>query len=647
MTAAPRRLFAATLFLGAGLLGACDDDSTSPPNVPAVTGVTVSATSPTTARVTFAGVADAVRYDVQRAQGESGGSFTSVGQPTTPVFDDSGLQPNTAYRYRVAAVVRSTSGPFSAEAMVRTPQVVINAPANVQLGTPSSRSVRITFDAVAGATSYVVQRAPGSGGSFAQVGTTTTTSYTDTTVSANTAYRYRVAAVVGGTTGSFSGELAISTPGLPAANLSGDITADRTLHADTVYTLTTFVKVTNGATLRIQPGTVIRGDLGTALFILRGAKIDAQGTAERPIVMTSARNPGERRPGDWGGLILIGNGIINRAAPVILEGTGTGASNPQQTYSGGSDNADNSGTLRYVRIEFAGFGPAQDAELNSLTLAAVGSGTTVEYVQTLAGLDDSFEWFGGAVDAKYLVSYESGDDHFDMSEGYVGRVQYAIAYQSRILQPRPGSGNVSNDPQGIENDGCAGSGCANGQNSTPYTIPLIANFTLVGTGPGVVDATSGGVGMMLRRGTGGYYVNGVVARWPRAAISLRDSLTNVRVQAGDLVLRNLLLAENGPTFQAPSGTTQQFTVDTTANAIQTASGTAASLFAALPSAPANAGAFNWQPAAGSAAATGGLNSFSGALATKAGSFVTATAYRGAAAPTGPRWWEGWTSYSPN
>src|SRR5690606_15494612 len=146
----------------------------------------------------------------------------------------------------------------------------------------------------------------------------------------------------------------------------------------------------------------------------------------------------------------------------------------------------------------------------------------IDHLQALAGLDDHFEWFGGTVDARYLVSYESGDDHFDMSEGFSGRLQHLIAYQSRVLEPRPGAGSVSSDPQGIENDGCGGgASCPAGEDSQPFTIPMVANFTLVGTGPGVLS-NSGGVGMLLRRGTGGVYVNGVIARWPTAAISLRD-----------------------------------------------------------------------------------------------------------------------------
>src|SRR5690606_14562462 len=163
------------------------------------------------------------------------------------------------------------------------------------------------------------------------------------------------------------------------------------------------------------------------------------------------------------------------AAPpdVVIEGTGTGADNPALPYSGGTDDADDSGSLRYVRVEFAGYATAPDAELNSFTLAAIGSGTTLENLQAMAGLDDHLEFFGGTVDGRNLVSYEAGDDHFDMSEGYSGRLQNIIAYQSRRMIPRSVAGSPSSDPQGIENDGCAGSGCTDGQLSTPYTMPLV------------------------------------------------------------------------------------------------------------------------------------------------------------------------------
>ena len=524
-----------------------------------------------------------------------------------------------------------------------------DAPTGLTATALTATSVHVAWTAVDGATSYIVERAPGSGGSFAQVGTPTDVSFDDTGLAAATAYRYRVAVVTSTGTSDPSSDVSVTTLGSDngEAVIDADITANRTLYADTVYTLSGFIHVANGATLTIEPGTRILGDfntLGSSLFILRGAKINAVGTAELPIVFTSSQPEDQRKPGDWGGLIIIGNGIINRSSPVILEGSNTGAENPPVDYSGGNDNADNSGELKYVRVEFAGFAPAQDAELNSFTLAAVGSGTKLSYLESLAGLDDSYELFGGAVDANHLVSYESGDDHFDMSEGYVGRLQYLIAFQSQVLTPRSGAGNVSNDPQGIENDGCNGANCTNGQESEPFTIPLVANFTLVGTGPGVVDATNGGIGMMLRRGTGGYYVNGVVSRWPRAAISLRDETTNTRIEAGDLEIKNLLMTDITTVFQATSGSNTQFELDLAANALEQSAEATGSIFTAFPTSPATAADFDWTPPGASPAATGGLATFDGAIATKAGSVVTGTAYRGAADPAGDKWWAGWTSY---
>lgn len=435
-----------------------------------------------------------------------------------------------------------------------------------------------------------------------------------------------------------------------AAVINADITTNRTLSNDTVYTLSGFIKVTNGATLTIEPGTRIVGDfgnVGSSLFITRGARIIANGTAAEPIVFSSSRPVGTRQAGDWGGLVIIGNATSNRSGTVVLEGTGTGPSNPQQVYSGGTTDTDNSGTLRYVRVEFAGYATATDAELNSFTFAAVGSGTTMEYLQVMNGLDDSFEWFGGTADAKYLVSYESGDDHFDMSEGFRGRLQYLIAYQSKLVIPRAGAGNSSSDPQGIENDGCAGAGCDLGQNSTPLNVPIVANFTLVGPGAGTdIDPTSGGYGLVLRRGTGGYYVNGLVTRWPKAGLSLRDAATQTRITEGNFDARNILVLESPALFHVSASS---FTLaDSTArNLERNATATSAQQFTTLTLPATSAASFDWTPQAGSLAATGGLATFTGTLATRAGTFITGTAFRGAAAPGGTKWWQGWTVYFTN
>ncbi|MFL5521870.1 MAG: fibronectin type III domain-containing protein [Gemmatimonadales bacterium] len=525
-------------------------------------------------------------------------------------------------------------------------------PSNLVAQSTSSTAISVTFSTVTGAVGYVVERAEGAAGAFAVVAEPTVGSFNDSGLLPGTTYRYR--ALAKATTASlnsaYTSEVATTTlaPGRNVVEVTTDITSSTTWVVDNVYRLKGFRKVANGATLTIEPGTRVEGDVGTtgsSLFVLRGARIVANGTAALPIVFTSSQAAGTRQPGDWGGLILVGNGIINRADPTNLEGTGTTAENPLINYAGGVDNADNSGTLRYVRVEFAGFGPAQDAELNSFTFAAVGSGTTMEYLESLSGLDDSFEWFGGAADGKYFVSYEAGDDHFDMAEGFVGRLQYLIAFQSRILQPRPGAGNVSADPQAIEIDGCNGTGCAAGQTSQPYTIPLVANFTIIGFPNTVTVPAGGGRGAVLRRGTGGYYVNGLIGRYPTAGLSLRDQAsTGARVTDGTLDLRNLLVVETPALLDASTNVT----FDQTGREFRhQAATTAASLLTALPTSPTDAAAFDWTPLAGSAATTGGLATFSGNILAKAGAFVTPTTYVGAADPAGAKWWQGWTNYAAN
>ncbi|CAN5768112.1 hypothetical protein BH23GEM11_BH23GEM11_05590 [soil metagenome] len=546
------------------------------------------------------------------------------------------------------------------------PQVtVLPAPSGIAVSALSPSSIRISFAPVSGANDYVIQRAEGaSGGTFAEAGTTAETSWTDEGLNPQTTYRYRVQARAGaGSSSPFSGDAQVTTPepGARVATITTDITSNRTLYADTLYTLSGFIKVANGATLTIQPGTTIHGDYdipGSSLFVLRGAKIMAEGTADAPIVFTSERQMGQRQPGDWGGVIIVGNGITNRGAPTYIEGTGTGPENPLVDYSGGTDNNDDSGVLRYVRIEFAGFPTAPNEELNSLTMAAVGRGTTIEYVQVLLGLDDSFEWFGGAVDGRYLVSYEAADDHFDASEGFVGRVQNMIAFQSFRPEPRPNlAGGAASDPQGIENDGCWAENCNAGNDnrsaSEPYTVPVFANFTLIGAPSGAWETPSGNIGMMLRRGVGGLYVNGVVARYTRAAVSLRGEQTEQRRIEGRLGVRNIYFTDNATIFQTSattSGEGAQYSLDMSANALEAGSAATASLFTAFPTSTqsASAASFDWTPAAGSPIATGGLNDFSGLpseLRNAAGSFVTPTTYRGAADPNGPKWWAGWTTYA--
>jgi hypothetical protein len=541
----------------------------------------------------------------------------------------------------------------------------------------STSSVRLTFTSHAGDNSYTIERAEGAAGTYASIGAAPApavagqVTYDDANLKAGTMYRYHVITVAGGATSAPSGEASATTfaLGYAAADITLDITANRRLYADTTYTLKGFIHVTNGATLTIDPGTTIKGDfntLGSSLFIMRGAKIQAIGTATAPIVFTSSRPAGQRQPGDWGGLIMIGNAINNRSGSIEIEGSGTDGTavvsgkNYQVLYSGGTTATDNSGTLQYVIVEFGGFAPSLNNELNSFTFAAVGSGTRVSYTESLAGLDDSFEFFGGGFDLDHLVAYETADDILDMSEGFVGRIQYAIGYNSVQLTPRTGAGFYATDLEGIENDGCNGSGCDNGFNQAPFTVPLVANFTLIGCGDANCVGSGGGYGMMLRRGTGGFYVNGVIARFPRAGVSLRDQETYVRggsvavpdLATSDLQIRNVFFSETANTvFQPPvAGAAPQNALDLAGNSLTASAATAASLFAAIPAqgtVPAGISAFDWTPAAGSPIAAGGMATFTGKISAKAGTFVTPTSYVGAAAPGGTKWWTGWSHYARN
>ncbi|MGH7510395.1 MAG: hypothetical protein ACREMZ_13120 [Gemmatimonadales bacterium] len=443
------------------------------------------------------------------------------------------------------------------------------------------------------------------------------------------------------------------------AVISEDITQNRTFSAETTYTLQGYVKVANGAVLTIEPGTTIVGDVetpGSSLWILRGARIEANGTAAAPIVFTSEKAVGSRAPGDWGGLIIVGNGVINRdpgaGGQVLTEG---GAAGEAENYAGGVDNADNSGTLRYVRIEFAGFDISGGAgqELNGVSLYAVGSGTRLEYVQVLAGLDDSFEWWGGAVDGRYLVSYESGDDHFDWSEGYRGRNQFLVGFQNQRLTPAAGSGQLSSDPRGIEADGCdpaPGSFCtlAETEASEPYSLPVFANFALVGPGS-LAGFPSDGNGVVLRRGTGGMLDRGIVARWPGLGLNGRDAWTDSLRLRDSLSITNMVLAENAAgNYDTDPARFFQEAKFLTSN--HRTAATAAELFVSLNPGSGGQG-FDWRAPAGGVNATIGTEVTPPLLAARVAGYPygawETTAYVGPAGPGGNAWWQGWTNYATN
>jgi len=519
------------------------------------------------------------------------------------------------------------------------------APTGLTASQVSLTSIHLSWNSVVGASTYLLQRAAASNpGVFSTLGggAMVATTFDDNTASAGVAYTYRVAAVSASDTSTFSTGVSFTT-GLQQATINTNITSSRTLYADTVYVLSGYIKVLNGVTLTIQAGTKIVGDTsvaaaGSSLWILRGAKINAQGTAISPIVFTSQRAPGNRKPGDWGGIVIIGNGIISRTGTVLTEGPGAVA----ETYSGGGDNTDSSGVLRYVRIEFAGYDVSGGAasELNGLSMYAVGSKTVLEYVEVVAGLDDSFEWWGGAVDGRYLVSYESGDDHFDWTEGFVGRNQFLIGLQVSRLLPAAGSGTISTDPHGFEVDGCNGSGCTSGFRSTPYTDATFVNVTMVGSGS-VETQAAGGVGAVLRRGTKGLIQNTIIARWKGTGITVRDSVTGNILVADSLNLHDIVFAENTRGNYDSAGVNFGQVANFAADNHRSAT-TAASIFTSL-----NPAGLDWRPAGIAASGCGTITIPAPRTASFFGGTMPNTAYCGAVDPAGPLWYQGWTVYVVN
>lgn len=249
--------------------------------------------------------------------------------------------------------------------------------------------------------------------------------------------------------------------------VSGDITTATTWTADKIYLLKGNVFVTGNVQLTIQPGTIIKGDKASkaALIITRGSKISAIGTVDKPIVFTSNIAAGGRSQGDWGGLILLGKGLNNLGTSVTIEGVSDAT---DKAKHGGTDNADNSGTLQYVRIEYAGVALTPDNEINGLTFGSVGSGTTIDYVEVYRSGDDAYEWFGGAVNAKHLLAIDTWDDDFDTDNGFSGKIQFGLAQRLASTADVSGSNGFESDNNGA------------GENTTPLTAATFSNMTVLG-----------------------------------------------------------------------------------------------------------------------------------------------------------------------
>jgi hypothetical protein len=330
------------------------------------------------------------------------------------------------------------------------------------------------------------------------------------------------------------------TPDKPKSTveLKGKISANRTLSKDTIYLMNEYVYVVNNATLTIEAGTTILGGsisttTGGTLIVTAGAKLVAKGTADAPIVFTSAKAPGARKKGDWGGIILLGKGSTNRPTDKrTVEGLENADATVNLSYGNAAstqgDDNDNSGTLQYVRIEFGGIAlsSTNDSEVNGVTFYAVGAGTTVDHVQVSYSGDDAFEWFGGNVNCKYLVSYGTLDDNFDMDSGFRGKLQFCVVLQD------PTASDVVSLSNGLEVDNLN-----NANTSTPFTHPIISNLTIVGPGTATGNGDYFFSGARFRRGSTFTVANSVFSGDP-VAIDVESKVGQDSLSAGNSKITN-------------------------------------------------------------------------------------------------------------
>ncbi|MEC4005485.1 T9SS type A sorting domain-containing protein [Flavobacterium sp. SUN052] len=347
----------------------------------------------------------------------------------------------------------------------------------------------------------------------------------------------------------------INEPYLDAAtvvNVTADITVNTTWTTGKTYKLTGLIYVRNNAILTIQPGVVVKGNFtntGTALIITKGSKLNAVGTAANPIVFTSGKTVAQgRQAGDWGGIVLLGkagfntnNGINN------IEGI---TANVNTEYGGGTApiSNDDSGTLKYVRIEFGGYVFSPNNEINGLTMGAVGSGTTIDYVQVSYANDDAFEWFGGSVNCKHLVSYRNLDDDFDTDNGYKGVVQFGLIIRDPSIADNP---SVSTS-EGFESDNNpAGTVAAAGYDNTSA---IFTNITAIGPAfratlsPAVAVASGHERALRLRRATQLKVYNSIFMDFKNNFVFVDGTLAVANANGGTLKFKNNIMAGNVGTF---------------------------------------------------------------------------------------------------
>ncbi len=423
--------------------------------------------------------------------------------------------------------------------------------------------------------------------------------------------------------------------------LEGKITKDTLLKAANTYILKGLVYMTNNATMTIEAGTTIKGDIITVggLVITRGSKVVAQGSADKPVVFTS--NSASPRSGDWAGIVLLGkaptNSSFNGTAGFgeIEGGINDAAGNG---LYGGTDAADNSGVLSYVRIEYAGYAFLPDKEINSLTMGGVGNGTQIDHVQVTYAKDDAYEWFGGTVNCKYLIAYKTQDDDFDTDNGFSGKVQFGLIIRDSSVADISKSEAFESD-----ND-------ANGSTLTPTTSAVFSNITAIG--PKATLGNNGSslflAGAQIRRNSKESIFNSVFLGWPIGILidASKGTPTDLSINDSTLRIRNCIIAGCGvpvsyaASTSAPTGASTAtiqawFTNSFFGNTILTTNDDAKFVN------PFNYSLPDFGPFGTSPAATGA--SFTDAKLT---GFSTVT-FRGAIAPAGAdaTWHKGWTKFN--
>lgn len=331
-------------------------------------------------------------------------------------------------------------------------------------------------------------------------------------------------------------------PSLETIDIRGNLTGNIKWTKDKLYRLRGYVYVESGSSLEIEAGTkIISSKDSAAVFVIyKDAKIFAKGTAQNPIVFTSAeKNPA---PGDLGGIVIVGNATGNGNHKSIEGGV-----DAAHKAFGGTNDADNSGILSYVRIEYAGKAVNPDDEVNGLSLYTVGNGTQIDHIQVSRGLDDAYEFFGGSVNAKYLIAYNCADDDFDFDDGYHGHIQYALAVKDPRFTDSKTGGDVSNN---IEADN------TNGKipyNTSPYTSATLSNFTLVGPNNALNTSTDHGYNVRFRRGAKMILANSVILGGQKAGLVVENGETQVHYRNAESGLINSFIHAVTSTFNAKNG----------------------------------------------------------------------------------------------